>query len=334
MRITILGAGNWGTTLAILLAKKVAVTLWTIERIEGRENKKYLPGYEIPKEVKITESLASAIKEADLLVFALPSQVIREVAKNVGATLAVAKPNGDGQALPLLLSVAKGIETKSLKRLSEILEEETGVPYERICVLSGPTIAREVVKGFPTSCVVAGVNEGKAREVQKLFNSPSFRVYTSTDVIGVELGGALKNIIALAAGICDGLGLGSNTKGSLLTRGIREITRLGVRMGADPLTFAGLSGIGDLITTAFSEHSRNRWVGEQIGRGKSLNEVLAQMVEVAEGVPTTLAAVELSKRYEVPLPITNEVYEILYNNKSPRAGMYDLMRREPKPERL
>lgn len=325
MKVTILGAGNWGTTLAILLSKRASVTLWTIEKIAGRENKKYLPGYEIPAKVQITESLSVAIEGAELIIFALPSQVMREVAKQVMTYR---------HKTTLLLSVSKGIENKSLKRMSEVLEEEIKCSCDRIGALSGPTIAREVVMGLPTSCVSASVDEGTARVVQEIFNSPRFRVYTSTDIIGVELGGALKNVITLAAGICDGLCLGANAKGSLLTRGIREITRLGVAMGANSATFAGLSGIGDLITTSFSEHSRNRWVGEQIGRGKSLKEILSQMVEVAEGVSTTLAVIELSVRFSVPMPITQEVYEILYNGKSPQSGMQDLMTREPKPEQI
>ncbi|MBI4722960.1 MAG: NAD(P)-dependent glycerol-3-phosphate dehydrogenase [Candidatus Stahlbacteria bacterium] len=325
MKVTILGAGNWGTTLAILLAKKASVTLWTIEKIDGRENKKYLPGYEIPANILITESLPVAIEGAGLIIFAIPSQVMREVAKQISAY---------GHKTAILLSVSKGIENKTLKIMSELLEEEIKCSYSHICALSGPTIAREVIRGLPTSCVAASSNEGTAKIVQKLFNSTRFRVYTSTDIIGVELGGAIKNVISLASGICDGLGLGANAKGSLLTRGIREITRLGVAMGANASTFAGLSGIGDLITTSFSEHSRNRWVGEQIGKGKSLKEVLSQMVEVAEGVSTTLSVIELSGRFSVPMPITQEVYEILYNGKTPLSGMQDLMTREPKSEHI
>ncbi|MCK4306735.1 NAD(P)-dependent glycerol-3-phosphate dehydrogenase [candidate division WOR-3 bacterium] len=323
MKVSILGAGNWGTTLAIMLSNKIPVTLWTIEKIEGRENKKYLPSYKIPPNVNITTDLKETIAGSKLLVFALPSQAMREVTQEVSP-----------ESHTILLSVAKGIETPTLERMSEILELETGVSPDKICVLSGPNIAREVVRGIPASCVCASANEDSAKVVQKLFSSPAFRVYTSTDVLGVELGGALKNVIALAAGICDGLGLGVNTKGALLTRGIREITRLGAQMGADPLTFAGLSGIGDLITTSFSKDSRNRQVGEQIGQGKTLREILNGMVEVAEGVSTTQAAVKLSEKHKVPMPITREVYAILFNGKPPRDGIRDLMTRDPKPEKL
>jgi glycerol-3-phosphate dehydrogenase (NAD(P)+) len=325
MRITILGAGNWGTTVAIMLAKKFPVTLWTIEKesIEGRENKKYLPGYKIPENVIITEDLQESLSHAEIIFIAIPCQAVREVARQMKVKEEV-----------ILVSGSKGLEKHSLKRMSEVLSEECGISLDRICVLSGPLIAREVVKGSPTSCVVACIDEERARIVQKVFTSPFFRVYTEKDVIGVELGGALKNVIALAAGICDGLNLGANAKGALLTRGIREITRLGVQMGAESLTFAGLSGIGDLITTSFSKHSRNRFVGEQIGRGKQLKEILAQMTEVAEGVSTTPVALELAKRHNVSIPITQEVYEILFLNKPPSQGISNLMSRDPKPEKL
>ncbi len=323
MKVSILGAGNWGTTLAIMLKDKAEVTLWTIEKIENRENKRYLPGYKIPSNIKISMDLEKSILDSELIVFALPSQVIREVARKVF-------PGSNA----ILLSVAKGVEVQSLERMSEILESETGVSQKNICVLSGPTIAREVVREIPTSCVCAGVNEKSAIIIQKLFNSSLFRMYTSTDVVGVEMGGALKNVIALAAGICDGLELGVNAKGSLLSRGIREIMRIGTKMGADPLTFAGLSGLGDLITTSFSKDSRNRQVGERIGRGESLREILGNMIEVAEGVSTTKAAVKLSEKYKVSMPITHEVSEILFNEKSPRDGIRDLMTREPKSEQI
>ncbi|MDI6840742.1 MAG: NAD(P)H-dependent glycerol-3-phosphate dehydrogenase [bacterium] len=323
MKVSILGAGNWGTTLAIMLSSRANVWLWSIEEITDRENKKYLPGYKIPSSITILGDLKRVVKDSNLLIFALPSQSLRSVAKQL-------TPKSD----VVLLSVTKGIENQSLKRMSEILVDETGVSPDKVCVLSGPTIAREVVRGIPTACVVAGNNESAIALVQQLFNSPSFRVYTSFDVIGVELGGALKNIIAIAAGICDGLGLGANSKGAILTRGIREITRLGVALGAEQETFAGLSGMGDLITTAFSKDSRNRWLGEQIGSGVSLKEALGKMVEVAEGVPTTLAAVELSRRYNVSMPITYEVYKVLFENKPPAQSLRNLMTREPKPEQL
>jgi glycerol-3-phosphate dehydrogenase (NAD(P)+) len=321
MRVAILGAGNWGTTLAIMLSGRAKVSLWAVEGIEGRENKKFLPGHEIPQGVQITDSLEQSVQDADVLLFALPSQVLRQVAGNVSVPRDA-----------VIVSVTKGIENHSLKRMTEVLGEETGVSRKRLSVLSGPTIAREVVKELPTSCVSASEDESTAVVVQRLFNSPKFRVYTSTDVVGVELGGSLKNVLALAGGIVDGLGLGANAKGALLTRGISEMTRLGARMGADLRTFAGLSGIGDLITTAFSQHSRNRWVGEQIGRGRTLKDILSDMVEVAEGVSTAMSALELSKRYDVALPISQEIYEILFNGKPLEAGVKALMTRELKQE--
>lgn len=323
MKIGILGAGNWGTTLAIMLSDKADVNLWTIEKIEGRENTKYLPGYKIPDKVNITYDFDDAIDSCSIIILAVPSQVMRDVAK-----LLYKKTNA------VLLCVSKGLEKTTLKRMSEVLFEETGVPEDNICVLAGPSIAREVIRGVPTSCVCACKNKENAKLVQSILNSKTFRVYTGSDVIGAELGGALKNIIAIAAGICDGLGLGANTKGALLTRGIREIIRLGVVMGANTDTFAGLSGIGDLITTSFSTDSRNHKVGELIGKGYPMEYVRDKMVEVAEGIDTTSAAVELSERYNVSMPITQEVYEVLFNKKSPLTAIEALMARELKPENL
>lgn len=323
MKLAILGAGNWGTTLAIMLSEKAEVNLWTIEGIEDRENKKYLPGYQIPNQVTISSDLKRVLEGVKLLIFALPSQALRDVAKA-----------GAFESKAILLSMTKGIENQSLKRMSEILAEETEVPEKQICVLSGPTIAREIVQGLPASCVCACKDIKSAETVQQLFSSPVFRVYTSTDVIGVELGGALKNVIVIAAGICDGIGLGANAKGALLSRGLREISRLGECLGADPKTFAGLSGIGDLITTSFSKHSRNRKVGEQIGKGRKLQETLNDMAEVAEGVPTTRAAFELSQKHKVSMPITHEIYRVLFEGKPPQQAITDLMIREPKPETL
>ncbi|MCK4352955.1 NAD(P)-dependent glycerol-3-phosphate dehydrogenase [candidate division WOR-3 bacterium] len=323
MKVSILGAGNWGTTLCIMLSKKAEVSLWAIEKIEGRENKKYLPGYLIPSQVTITANLKRVVKGANLLIFALPSRAMRDVASQV-------RPERD----TILLSTTKGIENQTLMRMSEILKEEIGVKETQICVLSGPTIAREVIREIPTTCVCASKSEENSKFVQKLFNSPVFRVYTSTDTIGAELGGALKNVIAITSGICDGLGLGTNAKGAILTRGLHEITRLGTRLGAKRETFAGLSGMGDLITTSFSKDSRNRWLGEQIGKGKKLKEILSQMVEVAEGMPTTESAFELSNKYNISMPITCEVYNVLFKNKSPRIAIHSLMTREPKPEKI
>lgn len=325
MKIAILGAGNWGTTMALILAGRAEVSLWTIEVIKNRENKKYLPGYKIPDEINITYDIEKAVKNAGIVIFAVPSQTMREVAR-LYSEVKIKDA--------ILVSAVKGLEKVKLKYMSEVLMEEIKTSKNNICVLSGPTIAREVIKGIPTSCVCAGKKPENTRFVQKALNSPTFRVYTGTDIVGVELGGALKNVIAIASGICDGLGLGANTKGALLTRGIKEITRLGVSMGAEAATFAGLSGIGDLITTSFSVDSRNRKVGEMIGKGYSVDYILEHMVEVAEGIPTVEAAKKLSVRYKISMPITCAVYEVLFENKKPLSAMKELMLRELKAENI
>lgn len=330
MEVAVLGAGNWGTTLTLLLSKKGhRVTLWEFfpEKAEKilrhRENKEYLPGIIIPEEVLVTSNLAE-IRPSDLILFALPSHVMRSCAR----LLAGIELNS-----PILVSVAKGIENTTLKRMSEILEEE--IPESSrggICVLSGPCIANEVARGVPTTVVASSLDERVARTVQEAMIGSRFRVYINRDVVGVELGGALKNVIVIAAGVCDGLNLGANTKGALLTRGLAEITRLGAALGADPITFAGLSGMGDLITTSFSSHSRNRYVGEEIAKGRSLDDILSSMVMVAEGVKTALSARDLARRHSVEMPITEQVYQVLFEAKPPKDGISDLMLREPKPE--
>jgi|Deesub1362A_J573_1020465.scaffolds.fasta_scaffold16761_2 glycerol-3-phosphate dehydrogenase (NAD(P)+) len=323
MKITIIGGGNWGTTLAIMLSKKMDVTLWTIEKesIKNRENIKYLPGYKIPEEVKICFNLEESVVGAELIILALPTYAMREVIKKI---------NLDKNTT--LLSVAKGLEQGSFKRMSEVILEEKKIERERVCVLGGPTIAREIIKGLPTSCVLACEDKERAKELQKMMSSEKFRVYTEEDVIGVELGGAFKNVIAIAGGICDGLSLGINAKSALISRGIREIIRIGVKLGGKERTFQGLAGIGDLITTAFSKYSRNRKVGEEIGRGRKLDEVLKSMKEVAEGVFTVKEMVRIGKKYRVSLPITTEVYKILYQNLPPYLGVKSLMVRPLKEE--
>jgi len=325
-KICVLGAGGWGTTLAIHLCRKgFAVSLWEAfpdyaeVLLKQRKNQKFLPSIDIPAEIYITSKIDEAISDAFLVVYAVPSHVMRKVAKSSHVAERVVK-----------LSVAKGIENKTLKRMSEIIAEET--TNTNIVVLSGPSHAEEVVREIPTTIVVSGKDMDVAKHVQTIFMSENFRVYTNSDVIGVELGGALKNIIAIAAGISDGLGFGDNTKSALLTRGLAEIRRLGVKMEANPHTFSGLSGIGDLITTCTSKHSRNRFVGEQIAKGKTLSQILDSMAMVSEGVKTTQSAYFLSKKYSVDMPITTEIYEVLFNNKDPRKAVMDLMTRDAKSE--
>ncbi len=331
MKIALLGAGNWGTTLGLLLAEKeFDVVLWEFfpEQAEALkrdgENKKFLPGFLFPRNMRATSSLPEAIAEKDMIVFAVPSHLLRSVAELAGK---------DIQHHAFIVSVVKGIEKDTLKRMSEVIEDNLPDTFKgKTVVLSGPSIAHEVVRKIPTTVVSACRFESVAEAVQKVFSTPSFRVYTNPDIIGVELGGAVKNVVAIASGICDGLGLGENTKAALITRGLAETKRLGLKMGAMEDTFSGLSGIGDLITTAFSRHSRNRYVGEELGKGRSLDEILNTMVMVAEGVRTTESVMQLAEKYNVAMPITAEVYNILFNEKEPKQGVYDLMMRKLKRE--
>lgn len=327
-KISIIGDGGWGTTLAILLAKRGAkVSLWGVfpEYIKflnkKRENIKFLPGIKIPRNVQITDDLEIAFNKASLVVLAVPSQYLRQTIRKF-KKYNILKFN--------FLSVIKGIEYKTTLRMSEVIQEELG--NVKIAVLSGPNIAPEVVRGIPSACVCASSLKSLMNFVQNEFMTEKFRVYTNNDLIGVELGGALKNIIAIACGISDGLGFGSNTKAALLTRGLAEITRLGVAMGAKSKTFSGLSGMGDLVTTCLSTKSRNRSLGEELGKGKRLAYVLKRTEMVIEGVATTKSAVKLALRYGVDMPITQEVYRVLYKNKSPLQAVKDLMQRAKKKE--
>ena len=330
-RIGILGAGGWGTALSLLLVRNGHdVGLWESQPgyaeilSRTRLNPDFLPGVAIPDEVRITSDLDSAIAGKDFLVVALPSHIVRSVAGRIPADRI-----GDA----IVVSASKGIENDSLLRMSQVLAAAIeGLPADRIVALSGPSHAEEVSRGMPTVVVAASSHAESALKVQDIFRSPVFRVYTSSDMVGVELGGSFKNIIAIAAGISDGVGFGDNTKAAIMIRGIVEMTRLGVAMGASPQTFAGLSGMGDLIVTCTSRHSRNRYVGEQVGAGKSIDEVLRGMKMVAEGVRTTRSAMDLSRRHGVVMPITTEVFEILFNGKNPKKAVTDLMTRDPKAE--
>lgn len=327
-RITIIGDGAWGTALALLVhSKGYTVKIWgnfpeyIKEQREKRENYKFLPGIEIPRDIQYTADLAEAADRAELFVCAVPTQFIRSVFKRFAACYPKGVP---------VVSVAKGIEQKTLKRCTEVLGEF--LEYAPLAALSGPSHAEEVARSVPTAVVIASRDGKLARSLQDTFMAQFFRVYTQEDVIGVELGGALKNIIALAAGMCDGLGYGDNTKSALLTRGLVEISRLGVAAGAERLTFTGLSGIGDLITTSFSRHSRNRSLGEKIGQGTSLQEVLESTEKVAEGVWTTVSSRELAQKLSVAVPIIDEVYMVLFEGKDPRHAVVDLMTRSKKRE--
>ncbi|MBL7156685.1 MAG: NAD(P)-dependent glycerol-3-phosphate dehydrogenase [Candidatus Omnitrophica bacterium] len=326
-KITVLGDGGWGTTIAILLADKgYDVTLWGAfpEYIallkKERVNRKFLPGIKIPGGVLLTSDRDVITKDA-VNVIAIPSRYLRE-------TVAKFK----GKIGEKIISLTKGIETGTLKRPSEVIKEV--LDNSKISVLSGPSISFEVARNLPTTVVAASEDLNFAREVQDIFTTTNFRVYTSCDLIGVELGGALKNIIAIAAGISDGMGFGVNTKAALLTRGLVEIIRLGVKMGAKKETFFGLSGLGDLATTCMSPHSRNRCLGEEIGKGKKLKDILKKTEMIIEGVTTAKSAYELSKKIQAEMPITEKIYQALYENKEPKDAVRELMTRSLKVEAI
>jgi len=324
--VAVLGAGSFGTTLAIhLAASGHDVRLWghdaaALARIESeRENRKFLAGIPLPTGVKVQRELEAALGGADFTLFVVPSQAVRSVAARVATS---------GRAgIPVCAS--KGLELGTLRRLSEVLAETLG---DRSPVtLTGPSHAEEVARGIPTTVVAASDDEARAGEVQRLLSTPRFRVYTNDDVAGCEYGGALKNVIAIAAGVADGLGFGDNTKGALLTRGLAEMARLGEAMGARRETFSGLTGMGDLIATAVSRHSRNRHVGERLGRGERLDDILGAMVMVAEGVHTARAARDLGRRRGVELPITEQVCA-LFEGRDPQSALLALMTRDLKRE--
>ena len=329
--IAVLGAGSWGIAISTLLNYNGhKVILWEFDHQEmkrlctKREHKQKLRGVIIPRPVEITNQVESAVSNADILTLALPSHTVREVAKKIRST---------ELKDPIVVNLAKGIENSTLLRMSEVLEQELpSALHKKITTLSGPSHAEEVARKIPTTVVVAGFKEDIARKVQQVFMTPYFRVYTNSDIIGVELGGSLKNVIAIAVGICDGMGLGDNSKGALISRGLAEIIRLGEKFGAKRETFAGLSGLGDLVTTCTSRFSRNRFVGEQIGKGKSLKEIEAKMTMVAEGIKTTRSAYQLSLKHQVEMPITQQVYQVLFENKKPYEAMTELMSRDPKSE--
>ena len=328
--IGVIGDGSWGTTLAVYLAKKgYTVKLWgpfpeyIRQMRQNHYNPKFLPGVRFPQGLELVEKLDVVLRESDLIVFAIPSQYAAKILRKI-------KKSRIKLSKRIFLSVTKGIEKTSLRRISEIARAELGNIH--FAVLSGPTISGEVAKGIPTTAVVASKDIRVAKKVQEVFNSDSFRIYTNTDVIGVELGGSIKNIIAIACGVCDGLGLGTNAKAAIVTRGLAEMARLGTVLGGKAKTFSGLTGLGDLVTTCFSPQSRNRSVGEQLGSGKSIGKIINSMEMVAEGVETAKGVYRLSKRYKVAMPITREVYRIICWNKKPVDAVTDLMSRKAKAE--
>jgi glycerol-3-phosphate dehydrogenase (NAD(P)+) len=329
--IAIIGTGSWGTTLSVVAARLGRnVTLWARTEAEAaelnarRENIEFLPGIPLPLTLHVTADLSHAMRDASLVLVVVPSQLFRS---NVRLLRPWLRPDA------VVVSAAKGIELESLSRMSEVLRAELPRhPPERIAVFSGPNIAREIAAGLPATTVVASAAERAARAVQEQFMAPAFRVYTHTDVAGVELAGALKNVYAIAAGVADGYSVGENAKAALLTRALAEMTRLGTALGANPLTFAGLAGVGDLICTCSSHHSRNHTVGEQLAQGRTVEEIQSGMKMVAEGISTTRAAHELAQRTSTEMPLVDQVYAVLFEGKTPRQAIGDLLGREAKPE--
>jgi len=330
MRVAVIGAGSWGTTVAALAAANADTVLWArraglADRIDRtHENPEYLAGVELPAQMGATSSLAEACDGADVIVMGVPSHGFRDVLTDAREFV--------GETVPIV-SLCKGVEQSTLRRMTEVAAEVLeGHPVDRIGVLTGPNLAREVAAGQPTATVVAVSDESTAEMLQQLFWAPAFRVYTNPDVVGCEMAGALKNVLAIGSGIADGLGYGDNTKAALMTRGLAELARLGVALGGDPLTLAGLAGMGDLVATCSSTQSRNRHVGVELGKGRTLDEIVAEMKMVAEGVKTTAAVLEMASRQGVEMPLASFVGRVLYEGAQPADLVPELMLRKAKPE--
>ncbi|MFJ2112712.1 MULTISPECIES: NAD(P)H-dependent glycerol-3-phosphate dehydrogenase [unclassified Streptomyces] len=330
-RVAVFGAGSWGTAFAMVLADAgCEVTVWgrrtdVVDSINtDHANPDYLPGFTLPTGVRATTDAAEAARGAEFTVLTVPSQTLRE---NLAHWAPLLAPD------TVLVSLMKGVELGTAKRMSEVIEEVAKVPAERVAVVTGPNLAKEIAGRMPAAAVVACRDEEVARRLQTACHTPYFRPYTNTDVVGCELGGAVKNVIGLAVGIADGMGLGDNTKASLMTRGLAETTRLGLAMGADPHTFSGLAGMGDLIATCSSPLSRNHTFGTNLGRGMTLQETIAVTRQTAEGVKSCESVLDLSRRHGVDMPITGTVVDIVHNGKPPLVALKELMARSAKPER-
>jgi glycerol-3-phosphate dehydrogenase (NAD(P)+) len=330
-RVSIVGTTSWGTTLGIILARKDVETVLLARTKEeasiiksDNQNKRFVPGIEFPSHLDVTSNPEEAFRQADIALFAVPSRTLRNNVREVGRYI---------EHSSVVVSATKGLEIGTGNRMSQILEEELPPTLKSsVCALSGPNLSREVVQGKPSSTVIASSNFEAAAKAQEIINSPTFRVYTNDDIIGVEFGGALKNIIALGAGICDGLEVGDNAKAAFMTRGLAEITRLSVAAGANPLTLAGLAGMGDLIATCASTLSRNHFVGEQLAKGRTLAEIRESMDNVAEGVDTTIAAVSLAEKTGVEMPITQATYDVLIKGVPLQQAISELLGRAPTAE--
>ena len=329
--LSVIGGGSWGTALAIVLAPRVArIRLWVYEKDlaaemqQRRENSIYLPGFQMPPNVEVGNDLGAAVGGAEIVLSVMPSHLVRSIYQQMLPRL---KPS------MLFVSATKGLENGTLLRMSEVIAETVSRRFRPgVAAISGPTFAREVAAGEPTALVVASTERALAEHVQKAFSGPTFRLYTSGDPIGVEIGGAMKNVVAIGAGVCHGLGLGSNTLAALVTRGLAEITRLAVAMGARPQTLAGLAGLGDLLLTCTGDLSRNRKVGIELARGRRLEEIVGSMKMVAEGIKTTTATVDLARRFGVETPISTQMYEMLHFGLPPREAIRKLMERSLKGE--
>ena len=327
-KVTVIGSGSWGTALAVMLAQNGhEVMIWSRrqdavdELLIDRKNERYLPGIEIPENIQATTDREAAVKGAEIIILAVPSRAVAETVRDFSPYF---------KEWQILVNVAKGLEPGTLLCLSEVIQREA--PQCEVCVLSGPSHAEEVARGIPTTCLITCEKEEVAKVVQEDFANSRFRLYTNTDMVGVEIGAALKNVMALAAGMSDGLGFGDNTKAALMTRGMAEMKRLGIAMGGKPETFAGLSGIGDLIVTCTSMHSRNRRAGILLGQGKTLQETLDEVKMVVEGVNTVQAACALAEKYNVSMPITQAIYGVLFEGDNVQEAVINLMTREYKSE--
>ncbi len=327
LRVSVLGAGSFGTTIAHLTTRNAPTVLWcrgtevADEVNRDHTNERYLPGYALARELRATASLEEAVHETDVVVMGVPSHGMREVLGGVAKHIRPWVP---------VISLAKGLEPDTHLRMTEVIREV--LPEHRAGALTGPNLSKEIMSGFAAAAVIAFEDKDVARQLQEVFHSGLFRVYTNHDVVGCETGGALKNVIAIATGMGDGLGVGDNTRAAVITRGLAELTRLGVAMGGEPATFAGLAGLGDLIATCTSRQSRNRYVGEELGRGRTIDEIIAEMNQVAEGVNTTRVVLELGTKYHVDLPISSEVHGVLYEGRTARDAYRGLTRRDPGAE--
>jgi len=330
-KVTVIGTTGWGTTLGIKLANAGAeVTLWARTEEEAaklntdRENIAHLPSFHFPETLWASSSPAEALEAADLVILAVPAQTMRDNLRLVGQHF---------QDSTLLLAISKGIEIETTKRMSEVIIEELGDSFaSRTAILSGPNFAKEVAQDLPTATVIASANMETASRIQYIISSPNFRAYTNDDMVGVELGGALKNVMALSVGMSDGLGFGDNTRAALITRGLAEMARLGMAAGANPLTFSGLAGMGDLVATCTSQLSRNRFVGQELAKGRPLEEILSSMSGIAEGVDTTIATLRLARKLGVEMPIAEQVYRVLFEGLAVKEAVPALMERELKHE--